>query len=357
MNEKKWFGAMLIMVMGLLVITVAITVYVDPYFHYHAPDSKISYRLYEERYINDGIGRNFSYDAVITGTSMVQNFKTSEMKELFHVEAVKMPFSGAAYKEVSDNLHRTLQRNSDTEVVLWCLDYNGLMRQYDAAGYDGLPEYLYDDIIINDVSYWFNKTILYRGTMQNLLKTLGKEPSDTMDEYSAWKYETGLEHILLSYEPAAEVAEQRDGMNDWEIATLNETLEKNVLYVTRAFPDTTFYIYFPPYSIIYWDEEYRKGTILPQIEAEYLASKSLLEEDNIELYSFFENTDLICDLSYYNDKFHYSADINSQILRWISEGEYRITESNLDNHITNMRNFYTEYPYDKIFESIGKDKE
>lgn len=350
MNDKKWFRTMLIMLVGLLTATIAVTVYVDPYFHYHAPNPGINYRLYEERYINDGIGRNFSYNAVITGTSMVQNFKTSEMDELFGVRTVKVPFSGAEYKEVADNLRRTLERNQNTEMVLWCLDYNGLMRVYDAAGYEGLPEYLYDDIIINDVSYWFNKTILYRGTMQNILKTIMKEPSDTMDEYSSWKNETGLEHILLSYEPAEEVAKQRENMNDWEISTLKETLEKNVLSVTREFPNTTFYIYFPPYSIIYWDEEYRKGTILPQIEAERMASQILLQEDNIKLYSFFENTDLICNLDYYNDKFHYSAEINSQILKWIKEGAYQTTESNLDVHINSMKEFYTVYPYEQLFE-------
>ena len=356
MTGKKWFGWMLLAVAGLMTITIAVTVYVDPYFHYHAPNSAISYRLYEERYINDGIGRNFSFDAVITGTSMVQNFKTSEMNDLFGVDSVKMPFSGAAYKEVSENLRRTLQRKPDVKAVLWCLDYNGLMREYDAVEYDGLPEYLYDDIIINDVSYWFNKTILYRGTFQNVLRTLKREPADTMDEYSIWQYETGLEHILLSYEPEDEVADQRTAMNDWEIATLKETIEKNVLAVTRAFPDTTFYIYFPPYSIIYWDEEYRKGTILPQIEAERMASELLLNEDNIQLYSFFENTDLICDLSYYNDKFHYSADINSRILQWIAKGDYQITESNLESHINNMESFYTTYPYDMIFQSLDEDK-
>ena len=39
----------------------------DPYFHYHGPFSSFSYRLYEERYINDGISRHFNYDAIITG--------------------------------------------------------------------------------------------------------------------------------------------------------------------------------------------------------------------------------------------------------------------------------------------------
>ena len=43
---------------------------------------------------NDGISRNFEFDTLITGTSMAQNFKTSEAEALFGGKAVKETFSG-----------------------------------------------------------------------------------------------------------------------------------------------------------------------------------------------------------------------------------------------------------------------
>lgn len=350
MQSKKWVGLTIGSVCMLLIITMFITIWVDPYFHYHAPFEGFYYQLSEQRYINDGIGRHFDYNAIITGSSMVENFRTSDFNELFSVKSVKMPYSGAAYQEVSQNLQRALKRNKDVRVVLWCLDYNGLTREYDEQEYDSLPEYLYDDNILNDVSYWFNKDIFYHGTLKNLFFTLkGYEP-DSMDAYAMWSHETGMNHILLSYTPEQKIQPQKESLSDWKVDTVRKTVEENILAVTREYPDVTFYIYFSPYSIVYWDEQYRQGIAGTQIEAEKIASEMLIGERNIKLFNFYENTDMICDLSYYNDRFHYSAEINKNILEWISKDEYRITKENLAHHIESMKQFYLNYSYSELYE-------
>lgn len=58
-------------------------------FHYHAPLKFLSYPLVNERYQNNGIVRHFDYDSVITGTSMTENFKTSEAQKLFGSDFIK----------------------------------------------------------------------------------------------------------------------------------------------------------------------------------------------------------------------------------------------------------------------------
>ncbi len=82
-QQKKWF----IRCIGLLAAAVAAAVLlvwlVDPLFHFHKPFPFISYNLYDERYVNDGILRHFDYNTVIIGTSMAQNFKPSEVEALF----------------------------------------------------------------------------------------------------------------------------------------------------------------------------------------------------------------------------------------------------------------------------------
>ena len=188
------------MLAGLLLFVALVVVLVDPYFHYHKPFSFFSYRLSEERYINDGILRHFDCNAVITGTSMAQNFKTSEMDALLGTNSVKVPFSGAGYQELSQNLDRALERNGQLKTVLWAIDYNGLLREYDWQKYDDYPGYLYDDNPFNDTMYVFNKSILYHGLLPVVTMSLLGEPGTTMDEYSSWRNETGLAHIMLSYD-------------------------------------------------------------------------------------------------------------------------------------------------------------
>ena len=80
-----------------LLLLAGITVIVDPYFHYHAPLEFLEYPLDNQRYQNDGIVKHFEYDAIITGTSMTENFHTSDLNRLFDVNSVKIPFSGGSY--------------------------------------------------------------------------------------------------------------------------------------------------------------------------------------------------------------------------------------------------------------------
>ena len=143
-KAKRWFYSAVALLAVLLIGMAAVVIFVDPYFHYHKPLPFLSYRIYEERYTNDGISRHFTYDAVITGTSMSQNFKTSELDELFGTQSVKEPFSGAGFQELSENLERALKRNEELKTILVAVDYNGLLRSYDWKKYEEYPTYLYD---------------------------------------------------------------------------------------------------------------------------------------------------------------------------------------------------------------------
>ena len=190
-DAKKWFRCCMALLLAVIALLLAVFWVFDPFFHFHKPFSFVSYRLYDERYGNDGISRHFDYDAVITGTSMAQNFKTSEADVLFGVKSVKETFSGAGYKELSDNLGRALRRNENLKTVIWTMDSNAIIRDKDYDQYEGYPTYLYDDNPWNDAAYVFNKNIWYHGVIPSLLMTLKGEPSTTFDEYSSWEKETG----------------------------------------------------------------------------------------------------------------------------------------------------------------------
>lgn len=75
-----------------------------------------------ERYQNDGISRHFTYDAVLTGTSMSENFKVSSFDRLFDVKAVKIPYGGGYYKEVDEAVRRAISYNPRIKMVFRSLD-------------------------------------------------------------------------------------------------------------------------------------------------------------------------------------------------------------------------------------------
>lgn len=194
---------MICFMIGLLLVIMTI-VYIDPCFHYHSPLQGISYILNDERYQNNGIVRNFDYDAIIIGTSMTQNFKTSEMDHVFDVHSIKVPYSGAYFKEINDSIVIALENNPNIKLVLRSLDLYSIYVDKDTEviqqGYV-YPYFMNDNNPFNDVAYVLNKEWLLRG-LDNVLYTREGGISTSFDEYANWNdaFQFGSEAVLQTYQ-------------------------------------------------------------------------------------------------------------------------------------------------------------
>lgn len=347
-KERKWFFSVFISCISILFLLFFVMLYFDPYFHFHGPLPGLSYRLTEERYINNGIARNFKYDAVITGSSMNQNFKTSTMDNLFETTAVKIPFSGAGFEEVADHIRVALESNNEVKIVLWGIDYNGLNRDYNWQGYEEYPEYLYDKNPFNDLSYIYNKSILLEGLFNNLIYTLTGQQTTTFDEYSSWEAGRGWESISGTYRRSENVLPMEE-MDEEERQRVTQNIERNLVSLAKDYPDIHFILFYTPYSALYWESLYRDGWLEKQLEMEKLATSLLLSCDNISLFNFNDKIEVTTDLNNYRDKEHYVAEINEMILRWIDEGEGLVTKENYIQKIEEIREYYLNYDYDSLY--------
>ena len=228
-KQKKWFLGTLAGTITVLMLILLAMVIVDPYFHYHGKIPGISYRLYHERYINFGIVKNFEYDAIITGSSMNQNFKTSQLDELWGVNSIKVPYSGAGFREINTTLEKAFESDNEIKYVLWGLDYNGLLREGYWKGYDEYPEYLYDNNLLNDVSYVWNKELIFQGLVNNMLMTLQGEESTTFDEYSSWEAGRGWESISKTYWRSEEMLPMIQSLDESEEWVVMDNIEVNII--------------------------------------------------------------------------------------------------------------------------------
>lgn len=348
-KQKKWFLTTFFITVATLIIILLTMVIIDPYFHYHAPLKGVSYRLYSERYMNNGIAKHFDYDAVITGSSMNQNFKTTLMDELFETNAIKIPFSGAGFREIKNAVKVALDSDNDVKYVLWGLDYNGIDRTYYYEGYDEYPDYLYDNKLWNDTSYVFNKTILFEGLVNTLLWNLSGNETTTFDEYSTWDGGYGWESISKTYRRSEEVLPMEE-MDEIEEERVKENIGKNVVELAKAYPDTEFLIFYTPYSALYWESIYRDGLLAKQIQMEQVVTELMLECDNIKLFNFCQETEITGNVNNYRDKEHYVAPINDMIMQWIAEGRGLVTKDNYKDIIQWELNYYMNYDYDSLYE-------
>ena len=351
---KKFFKINIFLISFVLIFMAMMIVIIDPFFHYHKPFSFLSYKLESkyERYINNGIVKNFDYDAVITGTSMTENFKSSQFDKLFNVNSIKVPFSGGSYKEINDNVETALKNNKDIKYILRGLDYGKINEEFNKMFYDSYPEYLYDDNIFNDYKYFWNEKVLIKNVIKNLKYTLLKKETTSFDEYANWEkyYTPGKEEVLKTYKrPEKENMEKF--LSEEDIKRIDKNIEENVTKLPKQYPNVKFIYFITPYSIVYFDELNQKGEIEKQISAEKYMIQKILEIPNIELYSFFNNYEMIINLNNYKDAGHYMEHINEQILVWIKDKKYRLTKENYQEYINKNLDFYKNYDYESIFNS------
>jgi len=347
-KQKKWFLATLFTTIGILLSILIAMVVVDPYFHYHGPIDGVSYRLYSERYMNDGIAKHFEYDAVITGSSMNQNFKTTLMDELFGTKSIKIPFSGAGFQEIRDNIKVALNSGNDVKCVLWGLDYNGLRREHYYKGYAEYPDYLYDDNLWNDTSYIFNKTILFEGLINTVLWNLSGESTTTFDEYSSWDAGSGWDVISKTYRRSNEIL-PKQVLTAGEKDAVEQNIIKNIVELAEEYPDTEFILFYTPYSALYWESLYRDGMLEKQLQVEQVATELMLECENIRLFSFCRETAITDNVNNYRDKEHYVAEINDMIMQWIAEGRGLVTKDNYKELLDWELEYYSNFDYDKLY--------
>lgn len=300
----KWIIGILAAAAAAVLIFILSIFAIDPMFHYHAPLKFLSYPLVNERYQNNGIVKHFDYDSVITGTSMTENFKTSEAQKLFGSDFIKVAFSGGGYTEIGDNLKAAYDSGHEIKYVIWGLDYDKMIygKNYRYTEKGDFPDYLYNDSSLDDIKYFFDPVVVkLAGSV--VKSTVTGRAATSFDVYENWSagYEYGRDEVIKSCELNASASKMQQ-LTDADRAVVTENL----------------------------------------------ITKELLKYDNVRLYSFRGNSELICNLDNYKDAKHYGEWVNSQMLQWMKNDEYRITEENLAEYEKNADDLIKSYDYDQL---------
>ena len=348
MNKSLFIRFLLIVLFGFMVFCVGLVSIVDPYFHFHKPLSFLEYPLVNERYQNDGISRNFEYDAIVTGTSMAENCRPSLINDLFDVKCVPLCNSGGSFKEINDQLIRALSYNKDIKLVIRALDLDmlGLDENYQNKE---LPDYLYDNNYFNDVNYIFNKDALV-SCFEVLWYTFKGYEGTTLDEFTNWmEYAEYGENVLRSqYSPSSGKVEEKEP-DLAMLETLRRNVSTNVLQTAIDNPDVEFYFYLTHYSMFYFDKAYRAGELSEILLKEEMAIKTLLGYENVHIYSYLDSGRFIEDLDSYRDIIHYCEWINSDILIDMKTGDDEITSDNFSDYLLRRNSYFESFDFDSLF--------
>ncbi len=328
----------------LILAVILMVVVVDPFFHYHAPIEGVNYIIDDQIYQNPGIAKNFEYDSVILGSSMTVNFDTDLFAQTMGLHTVKLSYN-AAYPKDNDNIMRFV-KDSPNQIrqVFLGIDIYTYKTMPGITAYP-VPEYLYDDNLINDVSYLLNKDVL----LDYILMPQVRHESTPLNEiYYFWHYvPCGEEYVAASY------ARPEEFVDMLPTGTYRDNIEKNmqscILPYIKFMPDTQFTVFFPPYSILYWYTRYADGNLEAELEGERQIMEQLFACPNVRVYYFQNDYDFITDLNNYSDYTHYTHEMNDQMTRWFAEDDcpYEVSAENYEAVLDAMKEWLEKCDYEK----------
>lgn len=346
MTNKRWIICFLVLSLVTLAAFAGIMYVTDPLLRYGKENGIFTYYEYADMYSNPGIARNYTYDTVLVGTSMIQNTDVQECNEVFGCDMVRLPYSGGTCYNMKTILDICFESGNDIRTVYWELDEFQLFSAHDAPRYP-LPDYLYREDHWQDLSYLLNLDIFYHYTLNNVLGTLRGEHQPAVREGETFTGDFSKAGALASYKRPERSAEQVLPTAYQEKVELN--LEYNIIPLLEENPETEFVFFVVPFSILYWDNEVQRGTLDATLYGMEYAVERLLEYDNVRIHFYHDQWEIATNLDNYKDYSHYGKWINSWTTWAIAAGEGRLTKDNYEKVLDEMREYIYSHDFNSYF--------
>lgn len=336
---RRFFTAVLV----VLSAAAAVVVLFDPFYHYHAPLPGLKPVLTDKEYQCVGSLRNFEYDTVITGSSVMENTRLSVVNGAFGAHSIKAIRSFGRIADLCFLTTTALDSGNEVKLIIWNID-PGMLSAPAELSFDeaGCPMYLYDRNPFNDYPYLFNKDVL----LEKIPYMLAQSFSSSYDEDNPYSWAASKsfsrEDALSNYARSPEI--KADEPYDAHAAELSGNI-RLIRDIVEAHPETEFIFTYPPYSILYWDSIQRDGKLYSTLYDAREAARTLLSHDNVRFCSFLDDSTTAEDLTLYMDSIHFCPAINDLMIDRIHSGQGELSLSSLDPYFDSLASYTcTEIP-------------
>ncbi len=364
MDEKKFVKRIFVGILFWVVGIAAVVWWADPYFQYHEPLGNIPIILNDAVYQTAGAARNLSYDSAIVGTSMTENTRTSWLDEGLGWNTMKLSYSGAHTSDLQAIFGEMEEKQGPIKNIV--MDINDFQLTSDSKNsYVVRPPYLYDGNLLDDYQYVWNLDV-FKISLQRLAEGIKGTPDNVDDAYT-WEEgpffseervkesAVALRDFLISkreesvgreniYAVTGETSEDFPQ----SLKTCQENLD-NIIPFMESHPDTQFYVLIPPYSMLYWEQELLGGTLEDILAIYAYTYKALLQLDNVRVFYFQYEPEIISNLDNYRDTCHHKPEYNKYMIDCMIAGEKELTPEMVDEKIREMYEYARDYDYESIW--------
>ena len=332
------FGRTLLVTALLLAgAMVTLDALVDPFQQYRKP-GWYEPRFYRplQRHIDPGLAKHYDYDTVITGSSMMENYRNSEAGTILHGKVINLAMGAATASELRELL-RTVLATGKAKHIIFDLNFNAFSGSPTAQVVtEPLPLYLYDDQRWNDIHYLLQSQTLAKsveialGLQRGRYSTDADAPWYWADEYTFSK-ETVLRGLDLANinRDFRQPPRTLDGMR--------ASFETNLTPLFRAHPEVRFSLLYPPYSALAWADFRQREQLEVSLAFKRVVFDAVGNLPNVALYDFQGRLDWVTDLGNYKDIYHFSPRISRDLLAAIAAGSDRVDAGSLDASAVALR--------------------
>lgn len=342
MKAKTFFIGTLACVLLLLTGTAAAVAWADPLLTVGTLDEGETALFINERYELAGLIRRQDYSNLVMGTSLAANFRASWFTDWLESGTLKIAIPDGRLDEFDTALSLAYRARGTIDRVFFGLDPNVLIRE---DQHSELPEYLYNDNALDDLQFYFNAESLALA-VKSLLQ--GEDAKVPLDEAYVWDrdHTFSREAALESYPRPEAVSDPLPAEAYLAAAEANMDV---VCGWAEVHPDTQFVVWFPPYSVLYWDQVNRLGKTEAILTAIEYACGRLLTYDNVMVVSFLNAQDFITNLRNYTDHIHYSGGTAAWMSRKMLAGQWQYYPESYPGQVNELREFVSNYDYEALF--------
>lgn len=343
----QFFVLFFIAIAGITVFNYVI----DPLQFYRSAPER-AYYSGESRWQLPGLAKNYKFDGIILGTSMTQNFLPSKVNHAINSKkTIKMSIDGSSTYEQKLIADLAFKSHNNIKNVLWGVDFGSLNQDINYVE-NAFPRFLYDDNNINNIKYLFNITttkesvryILSNTYFRNLISyvfVMKNNPIKDLEYYNFWGEDEvyGRDKVLKMYNEKQSEKNRKDLIR-FNTRVIKDNIDHNIIPLIEENPNTEFYFFYPPISILGIKIMYQ---LYPQnIESIIVGRQYFYERirrfDNVSIYDFSTDKDIIFNLDNYKDLTHYSHEINQFILDSISlSDKHKVTDKSIKQFLYEFR--------------------
>ncbi|MCA9390475.1 hypothetical protein KC571_03660 [candidate division WWE3 bacterium] len=334
LNAKQFSVLFLLGLAGLFFCFAAFNYVVDPLQNYRETTWFQPLYSKEKRYQYPGFAKNKTYDTVVIGTSMSENYLASDVDSIFHGQTLNLAMSGASAKE--EYLLASLAINTrQVKRVIWGMYYTAFTFDHNKVSgsrMGSFPDYLYDTDLINDYPY-----LLSMDTVNLSIKTIKDHQVPDFETFYSWytDYKYGLSVMRQKWNSRSPNTYTRKNTEKEKI-NIEENIDKYIVELVRKHPEIDFYFVHPPQSILYHVNVYDQD---PEVFLNSMYLKKYLFEQlekypQVKIFDFQSESSITHNYSLYKDLAHYNVSINKFILEQLKTSQYLVTKDNLDYYVS-----------------------